>query len=58
MGKFCKRAEDHLLGLSEVYLHFIWGGPGVQLLSESACEFAVNREAGVLSMWYGPHTCG
>ena len=24
----------------------------------SACEFAVNREAGVLPMWYRPHTCG
>ena len=33
-GKFCKRAEDHLLGLHEVYLPFIWGGPGLQLLKE------------------------
>ena len=33
-GKFCKRAEDHLLGLHEVYLHFIWGGRGLQLLKE------------------------
>ena len=32
--KFCKRAEDHLFGLHEVYLHFVWGGPGLQLLKE------------------------
>ena len=31
--KCCKRAEDHLLGLQEVYLHFVWGDPGPQLLS-------------------------
>ena len=31
-GKFCKRAEDHLLGLHEGYLHFVWGGPGLQLV--------------------------
>jgi len=24
-GTFCKRAKDHLLGLDEVYLHFVWG---------------------------------
>ena len=33
-GSFCKRAEDHLLGLDEVYLHFVWSGPGLQLLKE------------------------
>ena len=54
-GKFCKRAEDHLLGLHEVCL----GWPRSATSEEmSACEFAVNREAGVLSKWYRPHTYG
>jgi len=59
-GKFCKRADDHLLGLHEVYLHFVWGGPCRSATAEGmcACEFAVNREARVLSKWYRPHTYG
>ena len=33
-GKFCKRADDHLLALHEVCLHIIWAGPDVQLLKQ------------------------
>ena len=47
-GKFCKRTEDHLLGLHEVYLHFVWGGPGlhVSLLWTARQEFCQSRQWG------------
>ena len=28
--------QDHLFGLCKVYVHFVWGGPGLQLLKEGA----------------------